>query len=172
MTRKHRIALKGCAFQCVKCGYVSAGRMPRKGDTTVRFPRRHTLPDGASCTGNHMDADWVRPADKPTRQPVTVYERMEIVHLRRDCGLSLQAIAKKFNRSASGIGKICIRAMAGRGGPMYFGDRRIWREQRKLAVYTYRHADGHSLTDTANEFFITRQRVFQICQEVEDAGRD
>jgi hypothetical protein len=54
-------------FRCVKCGKISAGRMPRKGrhtgDTTVRFPRLHRGADGQPCPGNVWEAEWVeRPA--------------------------------------------------------------------------------------------------------------
>jgi hypothetical protein len=45
-------------FRCVVCGKITAGRMPRRGDTTVRFPRRHRV-NGVRCPGNIQEADWV-----------------------------------------------------------------------------------------------------------------
>ncbi len=45
-------------FKCVVCGNVSSGRMPRRGDSTGRFPRRHKI-DGKLCPGNFRLALWV-----------------------------------------------------------------------------------------------------------------
>ena len=45
-------------FRCIVCGRVTAGRMPRKGDTTARMPRWHTVA-GKVCDGVFREAQWV-----------------------------------------------------------------------------------------------------------------
>jgi hypothetical protein len=49
-------------FRCVVCGRLTAGRMPREGDamgdTSERWPRRHTIA-GEVCAGVYRLAEWV-----------------------------------------------------------------------------------------------------------------
>lgn len=45
-------------FRCKVCGKLTAGSLPRDGDGTARFARRHTR-DGETCPGVHEHADWV-----------------------------------------------------------------------------------------------------------------
>lgn len=45
-------------FCCVVCGKLTAGRLPRRGDGTTRYPRRHNR-GGAPCDGNWQEARWV-----------------------------------------------------------------------------------------------------------------
>lgn len=46
-------------FRCSVCGKLTAGRMPKKGDTSARFPRRHYEQNGRLCPGVFRDAEWV-----------------------------------------------------------------------------------------------------------------
>jgi hypothetical protein len=46
-------------FRCVTCGKLTSGRMPRRGDTSARYPRRHYSNDGKICEGVFRDAEWV-----------------------------------------------------------------------------------------------------------------
>lgn len=53
-------------FRCIVCGRMTAGRVPvdphnhrRRGDGTVRYPRRHNGPDGELCPGCYEEAEWV-----------------------------------------------------------------------------------------------------------------
>jgi len=52
MTRKQR-------FRCVVCGKITAGRLPREGDGTFYYPRRHKK-DGFPCPGNVYEAEWIK----------------------------------------------------------------------------------------------------------------
>ena len=45
-------------FKCVLCGKITAGRIPRNGDKSMRFPRRHNA-NGKPCPGNVEEAKWV-----------------------------------------------------------------------------------------------------------------
>jgi len=55
---KKPLVAKRTRFKCVKCGKITAGRIPRRGDGTVRFPRKHKV-DGKPCPGNMVEAEWV-----------------------------------------------------------------------------------------------------------------
>jgi hypothetical protein len=46
-------------FKCVVCGKITSGRVPRKGDGSFRFPRRHNSEDRKPCVGNIEEAEWV-----------------------------------------------------------------------------------------------------------------
>ena len=55
--------MKVTKFKCAICGLITTGRMPRDsggrpGDTTSRYPRRHTHL-GSSCPGSVYEAIWV-----------------------------------------------------------------------------------------------------------------
>lgn len=43
-------------FRCAVCGKPTAGRLPRGGDGTFYYPRRHQGPDGKPCEGNYREA--------------------------------------------------------------------------------------------------------------------
>ena len=49
-------------FECVKCGRLTAGRVPHgswhPADGSLRYPRRHKS-EGALCPGNLLEARWV-----------------------------------------------------------------------------------------------------------------
>lgn len=44
-------------FKCVVCGKLTAGRIPKKGDLSFRYPRRHKV-NGKPCNGNVLEAKW------------------------------------------------------------------------------------------------------------------
>lgn len=55
--------MKGIRVRCTVCGKISSGRLPRGGDGSTRFPRRHqhrndfgTMED---CPGEYRDAEWI-----------------------------------------------------------------------------------------------------------------
>jgi hypothetical protein len=50
---------KTTKFQCVVCGKLTSGRMPKKGDSSARFPRRHNGTNGKPCPGNIEEAKWI-----------------------------------------------------------------------------------------------------------------
>lgn len=45
-------------FKCCVCGKVSSGRLPKDGDTSFRYPRRHKI-NGVNCKGNILEAYWI-----------------------------------------------------------------------------------------------------------------
>lgn len=49
-------------FRCIKCGKLTAGRVPReawhRGDGSGRLPRRHYV-NGKLCEGVYHEAEWV-----------------------------------------------------------------------------------------------------------------
>lgn len=45
-------------FKCVICGKFTSGRMPKDGDTSFRYPRRHKI-NGVPCKGNIIEAEWI-----------------------------------------------------------------------------------------------------------------
>ena len=45
-------------FKCVLCGKITAGRIPRNGDKSMRVPRRHNA-NGKPCPGTVEEAKWV-----------------------------------------------------------------------------------------------------------------
>jgi hypothetical protein len=53
-------------FRCPCCGKETAGRLPKRGDRTFRYPRRHKGPDGKPCPGNIEEAKWINIPDKKT----------------------------------------------------------------------------------------------------------
>ena len=58
-----RRGMKQTRFRCVKCGKLTAGRIPGfggrdMGDTSVRVPRKHHI-DGKICPGVYLEAEWV-----------------------------------------------------------------------------------------------------------------
>ena len=93
-------------------------------------------------------------------------QRQEILHRRRN-GETLQAIAERFNRTVPAIWYLCERAKLGVRGnyqsPRY-KDRQ--RERRNREIMRLR-AKGKSLSYIGARFGITRQRVSQICKEIE-----
>lgn len=62
--------MKTTRFQCVICGKLTAGRLPRRGDTSARFPRRHNGSDGELCPGCFRDAVWVDGEEREARESV------------------------------------------------------------------------------------------------------
>jgi hypothetical protein len=49
---------KTTLFQCPVCGKITSGRIPKHGDLSGRFPRRHKV-NGKPCPGNIEAAIWV-----------------------------------------------------------------------------------------------------------------
>jgi len=49
-------------FRCAVCGKEVAGRLPRGGDGTFFYPRKHNV-NGTICTGVYSEAEWM--TDKP-----------------------------------------------------------------------------------------------------------
>lgn len=45
-------------FKCPVCGKITSGRIPKDGDLSGRFPRRHNN-NGKPCIGNILPAIWV-----------------------------------------------------------------------------------------------------------------
>lgn len=45
-------------FECPVCGKLTSGRIPKKGDLSGRFPRRHNV-KGLPCPGNIQEAIWI-----------------------------------------------------------------------------------------------------------------
>lgn len=45
-------------FKCVVCGKITAGRIPKNGDLSERYPRRH-IKNGKPCPGNIIQAEWL-----------------------------------------------------------------------------------------------------------------
>lgn len=54
VSERHRVT----RFRCAVCGALTAGRVPRGGDGTLRYPRRHSR-DGEPCPGNNIEAERV-----------------------------------------------------------------------------------------------------------------
>lgn len=46
-------------FKCVVCGKLTAGCVPRDGDRSQRYPRRHDRRWGEVCPGIYVFAEWV-----------------------------------------------------------------------------------------------------------------
>ena len=46
-------------FKCIICGKLTAGRLPKGGDGTFYYPRKHKY-NGKSCPGNFHEAEWVK----------------------------------------------------------------------------------------------------------------
>lgn len=46
-------------FRCVVCGKLTDGRLPKGGDGSVYYPRRHNGKDGEPCPGNLQEAEWI-----------------------------------------------------------------------------------------------------------------
>lgn len=46
-------------WKCRGCGKLTAGRLPKGGDGSFMYPRRHDGPDGQPCDGNIDEADPV-----------------------------------------------------------------------------------------------------------------
>ena len=51
-------------FKCVVCGKLTAGRAPRGGDGTLRYPRKHKDKGGQPCPGNWLEAKWVNLSER------------------------------------------------------------------------------------------------------------
>ena len=51
-------------FECQCCGKVTAGRMPKGGDGTYYYPRKHKGDDGETCEGVYDEAISVQVDDK------------------------------------------------------------------------------------------------------------
>jgi hypothetical protein len=45
-------------FKCDMCGKLTAGRIPRRGDGSGRYPRKHKV-NGEVCLGSFDGAVWV-----------------------------------------------------------------------------------------------------------------
>ena len=61
-------------FKCAVCGKVTVlGRLPRNGDGTFYFPRRHRA-NGKPCEGNTQEAQWIE--EDPAR--MSEYEDVRI----------------------------------------------------------------------------------------------
>lgn len=46
--------------KCAACGRIGASRMPRGGDGTLLYPRRHRTADGREeCAGNTVEAIYL-----------------------------------------------------------------------------------------------------------------
>ena len=43
-------------YKCSICGKVTAGRIPRGGDGSFRYPRKHNDDDGKLCPGVYYEA--------------------------------------------------------------------------------------------------------------------
>jgi len=54
-------------FKCIICGKLTAGRIPRGGDGTLRYPRRHKW-NGRPCPGNYREAEWVKVDERGVAQ--------------------------------------------------------------------------------------------------------
>lgn len=64
--RRDRTATKVLRFRCRRCGRLTSGRMPRRGDGSLRYPRDHRIFGGGTCPGVFEEADWV---EVPVRAP-------------------------------------------------------------------------------------------------------
>jgi len=56
-------------FECAVCGKITTGRLPRNGDGTFWYPRRHNV-SGIPCEGNIQEAD-------PLVQPIPFLQRID-----------------------------------------------------------------------------------------------
>jgi len=45
-------------FKCLYCGKLTAGHFPRRGDGSMRFPRKHRI-EGKVCEGSFYEAEWI-----------------------------------------------------------------------------------------------------------------
>ncbi len=50
--------MKITQFKCARCGKVTSGRQPRRGDGSLVYPRRHRIA-GKLCEGSFEEAQWV-----------------------------------------------------------------------------------------------------------------
>jgi hypothetical protein len=50
-------------FECNVCGKLTSGRVPKEGDGSFVFPRRHKV-KGKDCPGNIKEARWVEIENK------------------------------------------------------------------------------------------------------------
>ena len=62
--------MKKTKFQCAVCGKISAGRIPKDGDLSGRYPRRHYV-NGIPCKGNIELAFWVDDLFLKLIKPIT-----------------------------------------------------------------------------------------------------
>lgn len=59
-------------FKCPVCGKLTAGRIPKGGDGSFYYPRRHNF--GASpCPGNIQEAEWVDYDTGKMREMTTIH---------------------------------------------------------------------------------------------------
>jgi len=46
-------------YKCAVCGKLTDGRLPKEGDGSFYYPRRHKGINGQPCPGNVIEAEWV-----------------------------------------------------------------------------------------------------------------
>ena len=54
--------MKILRYKCAVCGKISGGRIPKNGDGTLVFPRKHYNQNDTSgdyCKGCYEEAEWV-----------------------------------------------------------------------------------------------------------------
>jgi cytochrome c5 len=55
-------------FECQACGKITVGRMPKHGDGTFYYPRKHKGEDGNTCEGVYDEAISVQMDHSTTKK--------------------------------------------------------------------------------------------------------
>ena len=71
-------------YKCTACGKVTAGRVPKLGDGTAVYPRRHNSGIMKPCPGIYTEAIWVRVEDPKDKKMTRIKNTKKSTEKKRE----------------------------------------------------------------------------------------